>query len=1268
MANNDNSYRVSRRHLLQQLAAAPLLLRPAALFGLPVPPTHAALPTDTPRYTPHYPVRSPLEDILRLVTPGLDDFPTEKYAHDIDQALKLWTGALATGNLQALQPTLAPNVQVCSLHPAHETTLRNTHGIRTVSRQFASGAQISQPYLLQQLREWIGTATVEHAAFELTSLNLLADTPLKVAANLRFNLIFQTSGHHRTQATGTWQTEWQAPTAATAPWQLTLFQPLTETRSILEGPGFLDITEAALGQTASFPAQLQHGADYWRTTLDGATGIDVYGNNGIAAGDFDNDGFDDLYVSQPAGLPNRLYRNRGDGTFEDVTDQAGVGVLDNTACALFADFRNLGLQDLLVVTGAGPLLFLNNGNGTFTLKPSAFRFAQPPQGTFTHAAIADYDRDGKLDIYFCLYSYYLGLDQYHYPTPYFDARNGPPNFLMHNQGDGTFTDRTAQSGLSADNDRYSFSCAWSDTPDSKYPDLYVVNDFGRNNLYRSNGNGAYTSAAEQAHVQDVGAGMSACWTDVDNDGNPDLYVADMWSAAGERVSHQPQFHTGSLHLGLYQRHARGNALYRNQGNGTFTNISDPAGVEVGRWAWGSDSWDFDHDGHQDLYVTNGYITAPTSANPIAGIDLGSFFWRQVVAKSPDDTTPSLAYEHGWNALNELIRTDSSWSGNERNVLFHNNGNGTFADIAGALNLDFLEDGRAFALADLDGDGKLEAIVKNRNAPQLRILRNGMQHLGDSIALRLRGTRSNRDSIGTVVVLTTGPLTQTRALQAGTGFLAQHTKELFFGLGNGTDAVNATVHWPSGTVQHFANLPRNSRIEIVENTPTFTAKPFAPTAAAYLAATAPNASPDTIPQQIGTWLLDPLPAPAFALSTLQGTTATLQSTRGTPTLLHLWSTANPAFAKHLRNLQQATSVSVLALNMDDDPSIARTAAAQLRLTFPILFATADVAGVYNLVFRYLFDRRSNLPLPTSFLLDKTGNIVKVYQGPPDPKELVADVRSIPTTPAERTRRALPFPGTLHLAAFGRNSFTYGVAMFQHGYLDQAAAAFEQVLAANPSDAEAHYNLGTLSLRRNDYPRAKQYLQRTLELKPIYPEAWNNLGMIAAQQGQTAEAVRSFQQSLSQRPTYATALLNLGNLYRHDHNFPQAEQYLSQALHLQPDDPESNYSFGMLYAQQNQFAEAQTYLQKAVTLRPDYPEALNNLGVLYVREQQDGKAEDLFQTCIRIAPNFEGTYLNLARLYLSQGNKSKARATLQQLLTRHPENPTAKQALAALDATP
>jgi len=421
-----------------------------------------------------------------------------------------------------------------------------------------------------------------------------------------------------------------------------------------------------------------------------------------------------------------------------------------------------------------------------------------------------------------LYSYYHGLDQYHYPVPYFDSRNGPPNFLLHNEGNATFIDRTQAAGLNANNDRYSFACAWGASNSKGFPDLYVANDFGRSNLYRNNGDGTFTDVSADANVEDVGAGMSASWSDFDNDGNQDIYAANMWSAAGQRVSEQKIFQekTSEDIRALYRRHARGNSLYRNSRDGKFQNVSGQAGVEMGRWSWCSDFWDFDHDGYPDLYVANGYISG------LDRNDLSSFFWRQVVGKSPKDATPSPAYEHGWNAINELILSDSSWSGYERNVLFANNRDGTFSEISGAVGLDFLEDSRSFALADIDHDGRLEIILKNRNAPQLRISRNAMKDLGRSISFRLRGQRSNRDALGTAITLEAGTLRQTKYLQAGSGFLAQHSKEVFFGVGKQEGALRAMIRWPSGLSQTFEGIPVNHRIEIEEGAATFSAKPFA----------------------------------------------------------------------------------------------------------------------------------------------------------------------------------------------------------------------------------------------------------------------------------------------------------------------------------------------------------------------------------------------------------------------------------------------------------
>jgi tetratricopeptide (TPR) repeat protein/peroxiredoxin len=810
------------------------------------------------------------------------------------------------------------------------------------------------------------------------------------------------------------------------------------------------------------------------------------------------------------------------------------------------------------------------------------------------------------------------------------------------------------------------------------PDLYVANDFGRPNLYRNNGNGTFTSISTEAHAEDAGAGMSACWSDYDNDGNQDIYVANMWSAAGQRVSAQKHFQENASEdvRALYRKHARGNSLYKNRGDGTFQNVGQQAGVEMGRWSWCSDFWDFDHDGYPDLYVANGYISAPRPADAeqsdSSEIDLGSFFWRQVVAKSPSDTTPSLAYEHGWNALNELIRSDKSWSGYERNVMFANNRDGTFSEVSGVLGLDFLEDSRSFVLADLDHDGRLEVILKNRNAPQLRILHNGMKEIGRSISFCLRGNKSNRDAIGTAITVEVGPLRQTRYLQAGSGFLAQHSKELFFGIGNPTGAIRATIRWPSGLSQRFENLPPDHRVEIEEGVGNFAAKPFAATASAY-AQPAPAPMLEPLPSQVETWLIDPIKAPEFSLPDLAGTTRELRSSRGSFVLLHFWATPGPLCLDQLKLLHRnrstlaASQIEVLAVNVDDADNMqaARSLVSKEAFSFPVLFGTEEVAGIYNIVYRYLFDRRRDLAIPTSLLLNKDGLIVKVYQGPIDPQHLLEDVKSVPTTTVDRMAKAIPLGGELYQGAFQRNDFTYGVAMFQHGYLDQAEESFQQVIAAKPDDPEGYYNLGTLSLRKNDFQQARRYLEQTLKLRPNYPEAWNNLGMMAAQEGHPEEAIKNFQQSLHLRPGYAIALLNLGNVYRRQGAFDKAQESLAHALALQPDDPEINYSLGMLNAQQNQMQRASEYLRRAIDLRPDYPEALNNLGVLFVRGQDYARAEEQFKTCIQIAPNFDQSYLNLARLYAIRNDKEKAREALQELLRLQPQNQAAKQAMQVLE---
>jgi hypothetical protein len=361
---------------------------------------------------------------------------------------------------------------------------------------------------------------------------------------------------------------------------------------------FADLTAAVIGEEPSFREQHALGSGYWGATLDVAFGAQLLGHTGLAVGDVNGDGLDDLYVTQGGGLPNRLYVQRPDGTVDDVSAAAGVDYLDASNSALILDFDNDGDQDLVVA--AGPLIFhSNDGTGRFEVEavvPVMFAYS---------LAAGDYDGDGDLDLYACLY----GAPWDDPPTPYHDANNGMPDVLLRNDGGFRFTDVTAETGIAENNHRFSFAAAWADYDDDGDLDLYVANDFGRKNLYRNDG-GRFRDVAAEAGVEDIGAGMSVAWGDYNNDGLLDLYVGNMWSSAGKRTSDQGRFHEheNAEVRGQFRRHSRGNSLFENAGDGTFRDVSEDAGVTMGRWAWASKFADVDNDGLEDIYVVNGYVT------------------------------------------------------------------------------------------------------------------------------------------------------------------------------------------------------------------------------------------------------------------------------------------------------------------------------------------------------------------------------------------------------------------------------------------------------------------------------------------------------------------------------------------------------------------------------------------------------------------------------------------------------------------------------------
>ena len=1283
---------------------------------------------------PQYHGTREIDDVLKYVQTGLDGFVSEKYHDQVAVILRGWSADLVASpqNTTAIGKVMAERFLAASCVPILSQPTRPDSFLKVTRLKFSENAVLSAEAFLKEWRSSFSIfSKLLTAEFQVTSIRThpprlpVGGMSDSLETRVRFEFVGTGAGFFREQRTGNWALHWER--WASGELRLTGWTTLDETRGRSLAPVFVDIAQQAFGENSSFAQQLAPGIDHWRTVLDGACGIDIYGHNGVAIGDIDGDGLDDLYACQPAGLPNRLFRNRGDGTFEDITADSGVGLLDNTACALFADISNSGRQDLVVVRANGPLLFLNHGNGKFREKAGAFRFANPPQGTFTGAAIADYDRDGRLDIYFCLYSFYQGTDQYRYPCPYYGAENGPPNFLMHNQGDATFRDATQESGLQVNNNRFSFCCAWGDASGDGWPDLYVVNDFGRKNLYRNNGDGTFTDIADAAGVDDVGAGMSVCWRDFDGDGKPDLYVADMWTAAGVRIAEQDVFQKNAKEevRAFFRKHAMGNSFFRNLADDKFADDTERSGTALGRWAWSSDSWDFDHDGFQDIYVANGMISGPRSET--GREDLNSFFWRQVVANSPEGRKPTRAYELGWNAINELVRSDSTWSGFERNVFYVNNREGTFSDVSGIVGLDFIEDSRTFALADFDQDGRVEVLLKNRSAPQVRLLKNIQPELPPAIAFRLQGKKSNRDAIGASVTVETDEHRQTLFVQAGSGFLAQHSKELFFGLGDQKNPVRATIHWPSGLAQTLSDLPLNHRVFVEEGFSPSRVEPFrsvAPNTYETMGARARHSSagagatgrPITTeilerPDTAETWLLVPVAAPDFSAADLSGKLQTLSQLRGKPVLLYFLTAASPRCRQDLFAFQQtharwtSTGLQLLAIVAGESESSARGAAAtgmsaegtgaNSSVTVSDGAATTGAAGMlsHSCLFQCWRATRNCWAFTNCcFALFSTRvNSRHTHRSPPPPScstsrarrkgvhqgavitqkdSLVRDSTNIPRTTAERMAKALPFAGVSDNYEFGRNYLAYGSLFFERGYPAPAEEFFKLALNDDSESAEPHYGLGSVYLQQGKSAEARKSFVRATELRANYPgtraKAWNNLGILAAREGRTDDAIANFQKGLAADPDYSVAIDNLGNAYRQAKQWENAKSAFRRALELDARDAEANYGLGMVFAQLDDAQHAYEFLQKAIAARPDYPEALNNLGIVYLRTDRKDEAEKSFRESMRVSPEFDQSYLNLARLYAIEGDPQKARAVLLELLKKHPRHPLAEQMLAQTSA--
>ena len=506
---------------------------------------------------------------------------------------------------------------------------------------------------------------------------------------------------------------------------------------------------------------------------------------GGSVGDVNNDGLLDIYLTNSLkNVPNSLFINKGKMQFEEVAARYGVAELNQppnfSMMSLFADLDQDGWDDLIVVRFGKSVIMRNVKGERFEAMGEALADAPYPRNPVAVTAF-DYDKDGDLDLYFGTYFPDVDLTNVGSRTNLLHdsweaARNGGTNFLMENVGNFHFVDRTKASGLG--DTGWTLAIGTGDMDKDGWTDLYLANDFGADKVYHNNGNRTFTDVSATAIGVDTKKGMNAELGDFDNDGFLDIYVTNIT---------EPYLHECNM-------------LWRNNGDGSFSDVSTVLGTCDTRWGWGAKFIDYDNDGFQDIYVQNGFISG------------GKKDYIDILMPIMLDSEVNLTDTMNWPALGEM-----SFSGYEKKVLFHNVRGSSFEEVSAANGVDNNRDGRGLIVADLDNDGDLDMVALNANQKAM-MYENIYPRPGAQITIELEGKKSNRNGFGTRVTAYTPEGLFYRETNAGNGFQSQSTPLVHIGLGVAKKVDDLEVLWLSGERQRFHDVAVNQRYFLREGEP------------------------------------------------------------------------------------------------------------------------------------------------------------------------------------------------------------------------------------------------------------------------------------------------------------------------------------------------------------------------------------------------------------------------------------------------------------------
>jgi hypothetical protein len=558
-----------------------------------------------------------------LDDPAKDGWDSEVFSGKADQVLKelaailIEPASLEPRRLEALVDrsfscgSLVPNaLQTVFQDAVLQVQRGSSNGVALSASQteFAGPAGLAQA--LRALTAPVQGARDLHGKLKLFRVASLDDGTLKT---VQYVSLAGRLARGMLEQNATWEMRWRWEDSSQPPKllgiRMTDFELVRSNNPT--GPLFSDCTQSILKINDCYQKQFLQGMNQWYERIQDRRYYYLLSQPGLAVGDVNGDGLEDLYVCQDEGLPNRLLVQQPDGSVKDMAKEWGVDWLHSSRGALLVDLDNDGKPDL-VVAMIGHIIVAQNMGNRFEIRT----ILKTDDDTMSLSAV-DFNNDGKLDLYVSVYNPNAAMtskrgDLLGGITMLSDGNRGGHNALFRNGGNWKFTDVTRDVGL--EHRRYSFSSCWEDYDQDGWMDLYVASDYGWSQLFRNLG-GRFTEVTQSAATSDKGFSMSVAWGDFNQDGWMDLYIGNMFSGAGGRITAQVKYLRDKPALkSLTQRFIRGNTLFQNRGNGTFGDVTEDLGVAMGRWAWSSQFVDLNNDGLEDLVVANGYISTEDSGD------------------------------------------------------------------------------------------------------------------------------------------------------------------------------------------------------------------------------------------------------------------------------------------------------------------------------------------------------------------------------------------------------------------------------------------------------------------------------------------------------------------------------------------------------------------------------------------------------------------------------------------------------------------------------